>query len=88
DISGLPVELPQIEETGCLGAAMAAMVGGGVYTDFASAQQRLEHPSSRIMPDSSVQAAYQHKFQRYQFLVEALGSYQTRCESHFPQRSC
>jgi L-xylulokinase len=31
DVSGLPVELPQVEETGCFGAAIAALVGTGVY---------------------------------------------------------
>ena len=43
DVSGLAVELPQVEETGCLGAALAALVGTGVFASFTQAQQQLTH---------------------------------------------
>ncbi len=35
DVSGLRIELPQVEETGCFGAALAARVGTGFITTSA-----------------------------------------------------
>lgn len=34
DVSGLRIELPKIDETGCLGAALCAAVGTGEFGDF------------------------------------------------------
>lgn len=72
DISGLPVELPQIEETGCLGAALAAMVGGNAFQDIGAAQRALNPPILCVQPDPQAQDAYQKKYQRYQSLLGAL----------------
>ncbi|MGO4745854.1 FGGY-family carbohydrate kinase [Serratia quinivorans] len=72
DVSGLPVELPQVEETGCLGAAMAAMVGSGAFSDFTAAQRELAPRIERVLPDASASAAYGKKHQRYQALIAAL----------------
>lgn len=47
DVSGLRIELPQVEETGCFGAALAARVGTGVYRDFHEAQRDLQHRCAR-----------------------------------------
>lgn len=87
DVSGMPVELPQIEETGCLGAALAAMVGTGVYPTFSQAQRHLHYAVKRLEPDTTSQAAYQKKLQRYQFLIDALGTYHTRCTAADSQES-
>ena len=46
DVSGLRIELPQVEETGCFGAALAARVGTGVYRDFSEAQRDLQTPGA------------------------------------------
>ncbi|WP_306767927.1 FGGY-family carbohydrate kinase [Martelella alba] len=72
DVSGLPVELPQMEETGCLGAALAAMVGTGLFTDFAVAQHMLSPALTLITPDRDAQAAYQDKYHAYLSLIQAL----------------
>lgn len=87
DVSGLPVELPQVEETGCLGAALAALVGSGVYSSFTEAQRHLQPASQIIEPDPVAQPAYQKKLVHYQYLIEALQSYHTRCASLTPARS-
>ena len=81
DVSGLPVELPQVEETGCLGAALAALVGTGEFASFAQAQHQLTHAKRVIQPDPTVWQAYQTKYQKYQLLIESLQSYQARCTS-------
>lgn len=81
DVSGLPVELPQVEETGCLGAALAALVGTGIYTSFADAQAQLTHATRVLQPNPAVWQAYQTKYQKYQLLIEALQGYHARSAS-------
>ncbi len=74
DLSGLSLEIPLVSETGCLGAALTAMVGGGVYDDFNTAQQQLEHDVLQITPDWSVHKKYQEKYQRYLQFINAIKS--------------
>ncbi|AHG19359.1 xylulose kinase [Chania multitudinisentens RB-25] len=76
DVSGLPLELPQVEETGCLGAAMVAMVGTGAFHDLAAAQLVLAPRLKTVLPDQQAQEAYQQKYQRYQALIGALRALQ------------
>ncbi|MCQ5161247.1 hypothetical protein NE584_19690, partial [Clostridium sp. DFI.5.61] len=72
DVSGLRIELPQVEETGCFGAALAARVGTRVYRDFSEAQRDLQHPVRTLLPDMAAHQLYQQKYQRYQHLIAAL----------------
>lgn len=78
DVSGLPVELPQVEETGCFGAAIAALVGTGEYADFRDAQQTLNYEIHTLAPDADAHAAYQPKYHRYQMLITALQGFHAR----------
>ncbi len=82
DVSGLAIALPQVEETGCSGAALAALVGTGVYPDFYAAQHALRHDIRVIEPDMHAHAAYQRKYQRYQLLISALQGYHARVKEH------
>lgn len=75
DISGKIVEIPQIEETGCLGAAIAAMVGTGLYPDVNSATAALKHEIVRYTPNPEHQVAYAEKYRRYQLLTEQLQAF-------------
>ena len=75
DVSGLRIELPQVEETGCFGAALAARVGTGVYRDFSEAQRDLQHPVRTLLPDMTAHQLYQQKYQRYQHLIAALQAF-------------
>ncbi len=59
DVSGLRIELPQVEETGCFGAALAARVGTGVYHNFSEAQRDLRHPVRTLLPDMTAHQLYQ-----------------------------
>jgi L-xylulokinase len=49
DVSGLAIELPQVEETGCFGAALAALVGTGVYR-FPRRAARPQHDIRTLSP--------------------------------------
>ncbi|CDK79762.1 L-xylulose/3-keto-L-gulonate kinase [Klebsiella pneumoniae IS22] len=75
DVSGLRIELPQVEETGCFGAALAARVGTGVYHNFSEAQRDLRHPVRTLLPDMTAHQLYQKKYQRYQHLIAALQAF-------------
>lgn len=79
DISELPVSLPQIRETGCLGAAMAAQVGTGAWPDFATAQQQLPPAGKTLWPDATVCDIYRRKYQRYQLLLTAMQEFHRHC---------
>lgn len=82
DVSGLAIELPQVEETGCSGAALAALVGTGIYPDFHTAQQNLKHDIRVIEPDMQAHAAYQRKYYRYQILISALQGFHARIKEY------
>ncbi|EBR3964479.1 carbohydrate kinase [Salmonella enterica] len=82
DVSGLRIELPQVEETGCFGAALAARVGTGVYRSFSEAQRALEHPIRTLLPDMTAHARYQRKYHHYQHMIEALQGYHARIKEH------
>ncbi|ECG0727745.1 carbohydrate kinase [Salmonella enterica] len=82
DVSGLRIELPQVEETGCFGAALAARVGTGVYRSFSEAQRALKHPIRTLLPDMTAHARYQRKYHHYQHLIEALQGYHARIKEH------
>lgn len=82
DVSGLRIELPQVEETGCFGAALAARVGTGVYRSFSEAQRALKHPVRTLLPDMTAHARYQRKYNHYQYLIEALQGYHARIKEH------
>lgn len=82
DVSGMRIELPQVEETGCFGAALAARVGTGVYHNFSEAQHALHHPVRTLLPDTRAHARYQRKYHHYQYLIEALQGYHARIKEH------
>ncbi|MDO4776191.1 MAG: FGGY-family carbohydrate kinase [Cardiobacteriaceae bacterium] len=75
DISGKTVEIPAVEETGCLGAAMAAMVGTGAYQDVKSASRAMQGELARYHPDPACAEAYRSKYRRYRLLVEKLQAF-------------
>ncbi|WHP79864.1 FGGY-family carbohydrate kinase [Edwardsiella anguillarum] len=82
DASGLPVELPQVEETGCLGAAMMALAG----SEGLSAAMCWKPPEVQILqPDPALYDAYQAKCQRYQSLTAALCAWHAQGEALLQQ---
>jgi len=82
DVSGLPVELPQLEETGCFGAALAAQTGTGLYATFQEAQRSLRYEIRTLMPDMTIHTDYQRKYHHYQLLIEALQGFHARIKEH------
>ena len=58
DVLALPLDVVGVEEPGCLGAALLAGVGVGVYPDMASAVGQTVHVQDRVVPDPDVTTAY------------------------------
>lgn len=81
DCTGMMVSVPQVAETGCLGAAMAAAVGTGAFASPWETMQVISHDSAVWHPEKSVYAAYQEKQARYNAWVARLYEF----ESHLPK---
>lgn len=72
DATGLRVEVPQVEETGCLGAALAAAVGAGAFTSTFEAMRAFRAAQRTYAPDPAARERYAYKARRYVELVAAL----------------
>jgi xylulokinase len=51
DTLGLPVDVPEVAETTCLGAAMLAGLGAGVFGSMDEAAEAMKSPTKRTEPD-------------------------------------
>lgn len=72
DITGHPIELLQTSETGCLGAALYAGVGAGLYASCEEAAAKAVKVTTRYEPDPTARAAYDEAFDAFVRLYEAL----------------
>lgn len=62
DVLGLPVSLGQAEETGALGAAIAAAVGTGLHADEAAAVAAITRQRALLVPDPEAAALHDRRF--------------------------
>ena len=69
DLTGMTLEIPNIEETGSLGAAAIAMVGNGEYATLNAALASFDSGARCVEPEPVHFKAYQKKYQRYLKLV-------------------
>lgn len=58
DVANLPVKIPETADLGCVGAAILAGVGSGIYPTAESGYQSLAVKSKVVMPDQSQVAIY------------------------------
>src|SRR5215213_2086392 len=65
DVTGLPVNVPEITETTALGAAFLALVGTGAYSTLSEASDHLVKIHESIDPDPAAQSAYNESYERY-----------------------
>lgn len=80
DLSGLTVEIPQVEETGCLGAALMAMQGDETIKNTKTAQRQIVNQLVTVLPEPSHQAKYRKKYQQYQLLIKNLANFNTELQ--------
>lgn len=65
DITGLALSTPQVVEAGCLGCALLAGLGTGLYRDVAHAVASVERPARQELPDLDAHRRYQAVFNRF-----------------------
>lgn len=78
DICRIPLRKPLVTEAACLGAALAAGVGAGVYADFDDAVASAVAWQSRVEPDQESAAAYGPRYRLYTQLYPLLADFQHR----------
>ncbi len=69
DVTGCEILVTDEPDTCCVGAAMLAMWGAGVYPDLAGAAQGMARISCRDLPDRENVLFYQRKYPRYRELL-------------------
>jgi len=73
DVLGRQIEVPDMEEVTCLGVAMTAGIGVGLYTDEADAFRQVYHPGSVYKPMPEAAEKYEQLYQEiYKPIYEAL----------------
>jgi len=72
DILGLPVTLGSAEETGALGAAIAASVGTGHYPTEEAAVAAMTKAKAQLSPDPRQRALHDRRFAVWQRLTAAM----------------
>ena len=74
DISEMPVDVMHVKESGCLGAAMAAAVGCGIYPSFPEAMTGMCPSGSRLDPDLLAAPRYREKYAYFRELADTLNT--------------
>jgi len=72
DVSGVPVEAPQIEEATPLGAAMLAGIGVGIYNDELHAFEKVRRPGPVYEPNARLAETYAERFEVYRQVYPSL----------------
>ena len=72
DITGKVICQTSTPDAGCLGAAIVAGTGCGLYSDMKEAVDHMVKIKARYIPDESNRAMYEEQFEKYVRLYEAL----------------
>lgn len=73
DISGLPVRIPEVADLACVGAAILAGVGCGIYQDAAEGYRKLAVGERTIYPDANQTKMYAENMDRYKVMAGFFG---------------
>jgi len=72
DMLAIPISVAKCDETGALGAAIAAGVGVGIFANFADGVRATVHKGVEHTPDPSMAAHYADRYDVYLQLIEAM----------------
>lgn len=72
DIYGVPVKLLQTSETGCLGAAIYAGIGAGLFKTYNEAVEKVVHVKETYTPNPENVKAYEKAFGLFQSAYDSL----------------
>jgi len=73
DIANLPVRVPEVADLACVGAAVMAGVGCGIYKDAAEGYSRLAVQEKVLQPDPENAKKYAKLFEEYKKIAKTLG---------------
>jgi xylulokinase len=74
DVSGLPVRIPALADLACVGAALMAGMGGGIYETPEEGYRRFAVEERVLLPDQGRHAIYAPLFAEYKKQANALGA--------------
>jgi xylulokinase len=83
DMSGIPIEVPDITEATALGAAMLAGAGIGVYQSLEDAVDRVCKPGKVFEPDIKLTSFYREMIEIYHEIYPALQQVNRRIYDRF-----
>jgi xylulokinase len=72
DVTGLPIDVPEVEEATPLGAAILSGIGVGLYRDEQDAFERVYKPGKTYLPDPLLSPKYCEWYSIYKQLYPAL----------------
>lgn len=72
DIANLPVRISEVADLGCLGAAVLAGVGCGIYSDVEKGYKTLAVGEKVIYPDPENAKMYSELFEEYKRIAQSL----------------
>ena len=74
DASNLPLEIVDVEQSGCRAAAICAAVGAGDYAGFEQAIKATLPPLIRLEPDAVKHQMLRSRFERFKRVADALST--------------
>ena len=74
DVSGLPVRLPSLPDLACVGAAILAGVGAGLYSDAREGYRRFAAEEKIIYPNTEAHEKYKVAFAEYKRQANAIAA--------------
>lgn len=70
DIFGIPLVIPNLPDTTCLGAALIAGYGSGVFDSFESGYKKFNIPTKILYPNEEKVKLYAEAFEKYKELIQ------------------
>ncbi|MCJ8324220.1 MAG: carbohydrate kinase [Rhizobiales bacterium] len=74
DILDVPVTIAKCQETGALGAAIAAGIGAGVFGSYEAGVKKMTQLDRQYTPNAATQKTYAERYEIYNSLCDDLGS--------------
>ena len=74
DVSGLPVRIPRVADLACVGAAIMAGVGAGLFATCKDGYEKFRISESVVLPRAEMTEKYKPIFEKYKKQAAALGA--------------
>ena len=78
DCLGVPISVAEAGETGALGAAIGAGIGGGLFADYEEGVARMTRIRQVFEPDMSMKSHYDIRYRTYRDLAGVLTDFWRR----------